>query len=146
MREKQYSNAILQNSMTAIPMKLPVNLPYATGSGNSKMASSTLKIRISVWKQDSNETPTAIHMLSGFSYPIRIVAMSYVSQEETGSEKSKMAAFKLPIRISKLVHKIGTKFQWLCLCFWVSQPSWNSLITEPRQGEWQIIDGNSNWK
>jgi len=33
--------------MTAIPMELPVNLPDATASGESKMAASKLQMRIS---------------------------------------------------------------------------------------------------
>jgi len=33
--------------MTAIPMELPMNLPGATGSGQSKMAASKLQVRIS---------------------------------------------------------------------------------------------------
>jgi hypothetical protein len=36
---------------------------------------------------------------------------------ETGSGKSKMAAFKLEMHICQHVHKIATKFQRLCLRF-----------------------------
>jgi len=81
------------------------------------MAASKLRLRISACILDCNEIPTAIPMFSGSNYQIRIMVMLYtVELEETGSGKFKMAASKLRLLICQRVHKIATKFQWLCLC------------------------------
>jgi len=82
------------------------------------MAASERKIRISqlVHKSDSNEIPTAVSMFSGSDYKIWIVIMFY---GQTGSGQFKIAASKLLLRISQLVHQITTKFQRLNTCFGV---------------------------
>jgi len=67
------------------------------------MVASERQISISqlVLKSDSNEIPTAVPMFSGFDYQIWIVIMFY---GQTGSGQFKIAASKLLLRISQLVH------------------------------------------
>jgi len=61
-----------------------------------------------------------MYMFSRSSYPMGLSNMLY---DQTGSEKSNMAAFKPEVHIAKLVDKIGTKDQLLyiyvyniCVC------------------------------
>ena len=61
-------------------------------------------------------------MFPEFSYSMKLEAIMY---HRTGSGKSKMAASKLAIRLSKLVRKIATKFQVQYLCFGGSAIQWN---------------------
>ena len=61
-------------------------------------------------------------MFPEFIYSMRLVAIMY---HRAGSGKSKMAATKLAIRASQLVHKMATKSQVLYLCFGGSAIQWN---------------------
>jgi len=45
--------------------------------------------------------------------------------DQTGSEKSNMAAFKPEVPISKLVDKIGMKIQRLYICFRGPATQWD---------------------
>ena len=112
------STAIPQFSGTPNPMKILVKLPDATGSGKSKMAAKKLEIHISplvqkiatklqrlylgVWVQLSNGSGGNAVRPNG---------------EKPEVEKSKMAAYKLEIRLCQLVYKIAMQFQRLYLCF-----------------------------
>ena len=53
-----------------------------------------------------------------------IVAMLYDQTGETESGKSKIAASKLEIRLSQLVHKIAAKSQHIYLGSWGSAIQW----------------------
>jgi len=65
--------------------------------------------------QDRNEVPTATPRFSGArNPPVLLEKLSDV----TGSQKSKMAASNLEIRMSRPVDMIATKFQRLPPCFW----------------------------
>jgi len=59
----------------------------------------------------------------------------------TGSQKSKMAASNLEIRLSRLVDMIAMKFQWLPPCFWskVSNGTIGNTVRRNRKSE--IKDG-----
>jgi len=48
---------------------------------------------------------------------MELVKIPYDQTGKTLSGKSKMAATKLEVRVSQLVHKMATKFQVLNLCF-----------------------------
>ena len=90
-----------------------VTLLYDQTGGNQKWKNQdggleTSKNIISACTQDSDEIPTALRMFLESSYPINLVAMVY---EHTGGNrvgKTKMAAPKLQIRLSQLVHKVAT--------------------------------------
>jgi hypothetical protein len=62
---------------------------------------------ISAPRRDRKEISKATPMFSGSSYPMRLTGMLY---DQTSSGKSKMAASKPEVSISRLVDMIGT--QW----------------------------------
>jgi len=63
-----------------------------------------------------------MYMFWRSSYPMGLTKMLY---NQTGSEKSNMAAFKPEVPISKLVDKIGMKVQRLCIYFQGSATQWD---------------------
>jgi len=65
-----------------------------------------------------------------------------ILSDVTGSQKSKMEASNLEIRISRLVDMIATKFQWLLPCFWgqgIQRYNWEYCLTLPevRNPRWR---------
>jgi len=86
-----------------------------TESQKSKMAASKSgNTYISTCKHDSNTIPTAIPTFSGARYPMVLLG---ILSGKTGSQKSKIAASNLEIRISRLEDMIATTFERLYLCF-----------------------------
>ena len=75
-----------------------------------------------------------------FGSAISMVVLALLS-DVTGSGKSKMAAAKLEIPISRLVVNIARKFQRLCLCF--GSRNSNGVSGNPARPnrKWKIEDG-----
>jgi len=63
-----------------------------------------------------------MYMLLMSSYPMGLSIMLY---DQSGSDKSNMVAFKLEVPTSKLVDKIGTKFQRYYICFRGTATKWD---------------------
>jgi len=50
-----------------------------------------------------------------------------------------MAAFKPEVPISKLVDKLGTKFQWQCICFRGPATQWIPCRRKHRGSRWNFV-------
>jgi len=96
-------------SGTRNPTVLLGILSDVTGSQKSKMAAFNLEIRISplVDMIAMHEIPTATPMFLGARYPTVLLG---ILSDVSGSQKSKMAASNLEIRIPRLVDMIATTF------------------------------------
>jgi len=105
--------------MTAIPIEVSVKMFGVTRCEKSKMAASELPKCIShLVHMKATTFHRLYHCFRGPTIK-KIIVMFNGQTEETGNGTFKMAAYKLRLRISHLLHKIATKFQRYTYVFWV---------------------------